>query len=85
MKKEETKELEELSLKVFGRKYAYRKLRTKGLALEQSINKGTGNLGRVVRRMPLSPQGVKMYMEKTLAMREEIKKQQETQKDENRG
>lgn len=54
------KEMEELSLKVFGKKYEWRKLTKRGITFQG-------------RRMPLTLEGAKQYMETTLKMREEIK------------
>lgn len=74
MKKEETQELNELSEKVFGNPYAWRKLRKQGLVTERTqVNKGSYPPAYVARRMPLSVNGCRHYMLETLRMREEIK------------
>ena len=74
MKKQETQELNELSLKCFGKKYEWKKLRTKGLVIGH--DKESGHL----RRTPLTAKQAKDYMVKTLEMREKI--QQEASTDE---
>jgi hypothetical protein len=64
--KSRNKELENLSLKVFGKRYEWRKLTKRGL------NMGGG------RRMPLTLDGAKHYMETTLKMQDTIKQEMET-------
>lgn len=74
MNKEETQELEELSLKVFGKRYEWRKLRKRGI--------NVGKEGNGIRRMPLTVEGAKHYMNETLRIREQILKDMEKNKDE---
>lgn len=69
--KEETAELEALSLEVFGNKYEWQKLRRKGL-VSQSRQVGRGI---VSRRMPLTVEGAKHYMKTTLEMRKKIQEE----------
>ena len=79
MKKEDTLELNELSVKTFGTANQWRKLTRKGLVTErQCVNpKGPSRPAYIARRMPLTPQGAKHYMLETLRMREEVKKDAE--------
>lgn len=70
MKKEDFKELCDLSEKALGSKYAWKKLRTKGLISgKQHIGRGA-----IARRMPLSVEGVKHYLKTTLDLQEKIRK-----------
>lgn len=78
MKKEEYAELCELSREILGHRYAWKKLRIKGLV---SDLKRVGN-GFTARRMPLSLEGVKHYLLTTKKMREELQKEMEAKKDE---
>lgn len=82
MKKEDTKKFEEMSAKVLGHKYAYRKLMRKGIVYDRKhINpKGPSRPAFIARRQPLTPQGVWAYMEQTLQMREKIQKDLEDKK-----
>lgn len=68
MKKEIEEEMKELSLKVFGKPYAWRKLRTHGLVSER---KKVGK-GFTARRMPLTVEQAKHYMVTTLEMQEKM-------------
>lgn len=68
MKKETVTEMNELSIQVFGKPYAWKKLLTKGLVMGNSINPKTGDRGIVRRRRPLTVEGAKHYMETTLKM-----------------
>ncbi len=64
MKKSDTEEMNELSLQVFGRIHAWRKLTKRG------IDAGTDKeLPYVVRRITLTNEQAKEYMLKTLEMR----------------
>jgi len=74
MTKKENKEMEELSLKVFGAKYAWKKLKKRGLGL------GPQGRGVIGRRHAITIDGVKQYMLKTLEMREQIKKDNDGEK-----
>lgn len=78
MKKEEFKELCELSEKVLGHKYAWKKLRSKGIVhAAKKIGRGfTAN------RTPLSIAGVKHYLLTTLEMRENLQKELEAKNNE---
>lgn len=69
MKREETKEFEELSLQCFGMKYHYKKLLKQGLRYKDPHG--------VARRTPLTKEGCRFYMEQTLVQRAEIKKEME--------
>lgn len=69
MKKEITKELEELSIQCFGKKYYWKKLTSKGVTFKDPEG------GPIPRRIPLSPEGAKAYMEQTLASRAQILKE----------
>jgi len=67
MKKEDTKELQDLSLVVFGNKHTWKKLTSRGLVL------GTDKeLPYVVRRIKLSNEQAKNYMLKTIEMRKGV-------------
>lgn len=75
MRKTETAEFNELSLKVFGKPYEWQKLTKKGLVV------GTDKaLPYVYRRVKLTPAQAKMYMIKTLEMREAMVKEIEAKK-----
>ena len=76
MKKEETQEMEELSLLVFGKRYAWRKLTKKGLITNRTALDETGR-GMVVRRMPLTIEGARHYMKETIRMRKEMEEANE--------
>lgn len=78
MKREDFKELCELSEKVLGHKYAWKKLRSKGLVSEL-VRVGRGF---TARRMPLSVAGVKQYLTMTLQMQEKIKQELEAKNNE---
>jgi hypothetical protein len=78
MTKQQFKELCDLSFLVLGHKYAWKKLRTKGLVSERQ----RAGRGFIARRMPLSVEGVKHYLTKTLEMRANIQKEQEVNKNE---
>lgn len=76
MTREENEELQQLSMLVFGKKYEYRKLMTRGLVYDvQDV--GTG---RIAKRRKLSPEGCKSYMEQTIAMRTKLQKDLEDKK-----
>lgn len=77
MKREDTEQLNELSLKCFGKAYEWRKLRRKGLVVGH--DKETGYL----RRMPLTVEQTKQYMEKTLEMRQKIEEEHANRADSN--
>lgn len=81
MKKEEFQELKELSLKVFGMPYAWKKLRTKGLVTDRQV---VGK-GFIARRMPLTVAQAKHYMITTLEMQAKMIKDMGDKKNENRG
>lgn len=66
MKKEETKELVELSMQAFGKKYAYKRLLSQGLVVGRDKEHSFK-----VRRTPLTPLQVKNYMLGLLKQREE--------------
>lgn len=74
MTKEETNEFNELSLQCFGNKYAWKKLRTKGLRLGNDRESG------YPRMSPLTLAQVKTYMIKTMEMRAQIEAQIEKDK-----
>lgn len=77
MKKEEFKELCDLSLLALGNKYAWKKLRTQGLVhAVENIGRG-----RRARRMPLTVEGVKHYLKTTLDMQAKTKEELEKQQD----
>jgi hypothetical protein len=78
MKKEEFRELCDLSLLALGHKYAWKKLRNKGLAHER---KAVGR-GFIARRMPLTVEGVKHYLKTTLDMQSKLQKELEEKKNE---
>jgi hypothetical protein len=71
MKKEEFKELCDLSFLVLGHKYAWKKLRTKGLV----HNRQAVGRGFVAQRTPLSVAGVKQYLKTTLEMRSKLQQE----------
>lgn len=71
MTKEENKEMEELSLKLFGKKYAWKRIKKRGLGL------GPQGRGVIGRRHALTVDGIKQYMVKTLEMQEKIKQDME--------
>ena len=71
--KKTTQELNELSLLVFGKKYQWRKLRKQGIVFTD----GEGQK----RRMPLTVDGARQYMEKTLEMRKKISEGVQTNED----
>lgn len=73
MTKQEFKELCDLSFLVLGSKYAWQKLRRTGLL---SDRKSVGR-GFTARRMPLSVEGVKMYLKTTLEMRAKMQQDME--------
>lgn len=75
MRKEEVKQFEEMSLKVFGKKYEYQKLLNKGLVHDKKLvnPKGPSRPAFIAKRTKLTPAGCMAYMEQTLAMRERIK------------
>ncbi len=78
MTRQENQELQNLSLLVFGKKYEYKKLMTKGLVYEvQDVGRG-----RIAKRRKLSPEGCRAYMEQTIAMRTKIQKDLEDNKNE---
>lgn len=75
MKREDNLEMEELSVKVFGKKYEWKKLTKRGLVIgrdKEALYK--------VRRTPLSNEQAKQYMIKTLEMREQVLKDMEEKK-----
>lgn len=86
MRKEETQKFEELSLECFGNKYTYRKLMSqrgkpkffqssRGLVYDKKFVEGSKKPAYTARRQPLTPAGVLQYMEKTIEMRKQIKKE----------
>jgi hypothetical protein len=77
MKKEEFRELCDLSLLALGHKYAWKKLRNKGLVHER---KAVGR-GFIARRMPLTVEGVKHYLKTTLEMQSKLRAEVEAQQD----
>lgn len=78
MRKEEFKELCDLSYLALGHKYAWKKLRRCGLVSER-VRVGRGH---VARRMPLSVEGVKHYLKTTLEMRSKIQQDMEAKDNE---
>lgn len=66
MKKEETQELNELSLKTFGKMYEWKKLTTKGMVVGKDKDNGSW------RRIKLTPEQAKQYMLKVLDMRNKV-------------
>ena len=77
MKKELTQELNNLSVECFGKPYEWRKLTRKGLITErQCVNpNGPNQPAFIARRIPLTPQGAKHYMQETLRMRKQIQEE----------
>jgi hypothetical protein len=75
MKKSETLEMNELSVKVFGKPHAWRKLTSKGIIVGRDKNPPY-----IHRRVQLSESQAKDYMIKTLEMRDAVIKEMEEQK-----
>lgn len=78
MNKQDTDEMNLLSLLCFGHKYHWKKLRKQGLVVGH--DKESGHL----RRIPLTTQQAKDYMTKTLEMRDNMAKELEGKKNEER-
>lgn len=78
MKKSEFKELCDLSFLVLGHKYAWQKLRKKGLVYDRQQS----GRGFIARRMPLSIEGVKHYLKTTLEMRSKMQQEMEAKNNE---
>jgi len=64
MLKEQRLMLEELSLKAFGRKNHYRKIQRDGLL---------HRIDGIATRIRLTDDGIKLYLEKTIKVREDFK------------
>ena len=75
MKKEDNLELMDLSVRAFGKKYAYKKLMQKGIIL------GTDKESGVVRRMPLTHEQAKDYLIKRMDIIENLRKDLEAKDD----
>lgn len=67
MRKEERKILEELSLKAFGKKHYYKKIMENGLLYKDPETKQAA-------RIRLTSEGIKLYLEKTIKVREDFLK-----------
>jgi hypothetical protein len=67
MLKSERKILEELSLKAFGKKHHYKKIIDHGLLYRDPETKQAA-------RIHLTPEGIKLYLEKTIKVREDFLK-----------
>lgn len=70
MTKEHRKKCEELSLKAFGNKNYYRKVEKTGLLYRDPVSKKAA-------RIKLTDEGILLYLEKTIAIREEALKELE--------
>lgn len=75
MKKEDNLELMDLSVRAFGKKYAYRTLTRKGIILGTDKESGT------IRRMPLTEEQVRDYLIKRIDMIENLRKDLEAKDD----
>ncbi len=74
MKREEFKELCNLSQEALGHRYAWKKLRSPGLVhSRERLGKGF-----IARRMPLTTEQVKHYLNTTINMKQQIKQESES-------
>ena len=70
VKKQDTQEMNELSLQVFGKKYTWKKLTKRGLDMGRDAE-----LPYIVRRVALTNDQARDYMLKTLEMRLKVKEE----------
>lgn len=74
MKKEEARALNDLSVKWCGNPYAWRKLTKRGMVVGHDQETG------YVRRMSLTPEQAKSYMEKAIEMRNKVLEEMKNEK-----